>query len=324
MKRCQQPIRLGAFVLLATLLGFDVDAAEQVFSTDLQLDRDTVKVADPVWVSLSATAPEGWTIELPEPPDAFGELKVIDLVGPHQSANSGTVSATTRWQMESLLPGRYQIDPLEVRFRPKGADGETSEEVVQRSTEAVSVEVRSELGFFESRHLRDIHGPVRVPWTWTQWTIVAVVLVAVGAAFFFVYRGIDRWLMSRRVTQRSLLQQLDRLDEARLSRSVPNDQLIVSVADLVRQSLRLAEEPRPAYRTTEEWIDYVENRRAVGGAAAAGDAHGLAEVVTFVLRQADAVKFAGKSATVDQARRSIEAARSIVLWFLREREGVRQ
>lgn len=302
----------AAVLLLAA--GAKLAAADDDFAVTLQADRTDVQVADPLWVTVSATAPAGWSIALPDAPDAFQELRVTTTITHLHHSDTGERTATRRLQLESLLPGRYQVGPLDVLFLPTthnsdaGANGGATP--VRRATESVTIGVRSTLGFAQGQRLRDIYGTVRTPWAWWQWIVAAAATVSAVAVGRIVYSGVASWLRRRRISQRSLLHQLDRLDEARLNRSLSPDRLIVSVADVVRQSLRLAEGARPVYRTTDEWIQRLEKGN--------GESSLLADAVKVVLLEADAVKFAGGTASVDQARRCLDAARTIVRFALRE------
>lgn len=322
MISCCQAVRICTAALVVPIAAAHAAVAEETFEVDLHAERTQIEVADPVWVTLSATAPQGWSIQLPEAPTAFDELKVIETVGHQREAADGRLTASIRLKLESLLPGRYQIGPLDVRFVPEESGDENgasqSEEVILRSTQPMAIRVRSALRLFDSRQPREIYGTVRVPWTWWQWTIATVVIVAAIATGTVVYQRMDRWLRSRRISQQSLLEELDRLDEARLNRAISNDQLIVSVADVVRQSLQLAEASGPVYRTTEEWIHQVQKPQFARAGSPAVDPEHLTDAISLVLREADAIKFAGRPATLDQARRCLDAGRKTVRSILRE------
>lgn len=149
--------------------------------------------------------------------------------------------------------------------------------------------------------------------------IAASILIATSAIGFIACHAVGVWLHSRPLSQQDLLRQLDRLDESRLSRAIPNDRVVTAVADLVRQSLQISEGPRTVYRTTEEWIAHLQQSPADPMSAApddrqtsAGGREEISAAVETVLREADAVKFAGRSATLDQARRCVGAGRTII------------
>lgn len=303
------------------------ETTAEEFSVELRTDREQIAVADPVGVTVSATAPPGWKILFPETPVDSEHLRVIEASDHLQENDDGTRTAWRHLKLESLLPGRYPIGPLNVRFTPEdGADDSAassestaSSEVIQRSTGSITIRVRSAIGFFGSRELREIDGTVWIPWTWRQWAIAAAAIFAASVLGWASYRRVERWLGSQRVSQRSLLHELDRLDEARLHRSVPNDQLIISVADVVRQSLRLADGPHSVYRTTEEWIEYLQRSPLIPAGASGGNRRLPRDAVELVLREADAIKFAGRPATYDQSRRCLGAARRTVQSLLGER-----
>lgn len=303
MKSVSHTVHRWAAVVLFAAGGVRASAADAPLEVNVETDRQTVLVADPVWLTVTASGPTGWSAQFPQTPDAYGELKVRAAMTHTHTSPAGRRTATMRLQLESLSPGRYTVGPLEVSFikaaNPDDADVDVS--AVQRSTDPVTIHVRSALGFAEGGRLRAIYGTVRTPWSWRQWTAAAAGLVAALAIGWAAHRGVARWRPSRRNSQRSLLQQLDRLDEARLSRTVSNERFVVSIADVVRQSLQLADGARPVHRTTDEWIRRLQ-----------GDRRRLAEPVGTVLRCADAVKFAGQAATLDHARRCLEAARRVV------------
>lgn len=322
MISCSRAILTCAAALIVPVTAIRTDAAEETFAVDLRAERTQIKVADPVEVTLSATAPKGWRIRLPEVPVEFGELKVIEAVN-HLQEDDGMLTASTRLKLESLLPGRYQIGPLDVRFIPENAGGDGnfthSSKAIQRSTRSLTIRVYSALGFFDSRQPREIYGTVGVPWTWRQWTLATLAIVAAFVFGSIAYQRTAHWLRSQRTSQQSLLEELDQLDEARLNRSISNDRLVVSIADVVRRSLQLAEGARPVYRTTEEWIHHLRQSHVALAASSAGEPKLLSDTVELVLREADAIKFAGRSATLAQARRCLDAARRTVRTFLREK-----
>lgn len=306
-------------LITASVMASTADAAEEFLSTNLQVDRNEVQVAEPVRVVLSATAPDGWNIQLPDVRTGFGELKVIDSVRRRES-DSGTFTLSLHLTLESLLPGRYRVGPLDVQFtQDNGASGpEDRAETIQRSTRPITVRVRSAVGVFERRQLREIYGPVRVPWSWRQWAAAAAVMAGVLAIALSLYRWIDRWRTSGQLSQRTLLRRLDQLDEARLNRTVSNEQLILALADVVRQSLQLAEGGDPVYRTTDEWNHHLHASQPPSATSLSTKPTYLADSVDFVLREADAIKFAEKGSTMEQVRRCLDAARKVVRSFLGE------
>ncbi|WP_164103396.1 nuclear transport factor 2 family protein [Candidatus Laterigemmans baculatus] len=275
-------------------------STEDPFVVVFEAGRDRVAVAEPVSLTLTASAPQGWTIKLPELPERFGELRVIEADKPREVLRSGRVTQTLRFTVEAYLPGRHRIDPLPVRFLSDEAVPRTGSSSVERQTPLLAIRVRSSLGLLDSGQLREIHPEVIVPWTWREWALAGLVVSATGLAARLAAIGFHRWSDSRPMSPRRLQRKLEQLDEARLSRAMASDELIVAVAEVVRQRLQIAEGPRPIYRTTDEWIEHVAGRPE------------LAAPVRRVLREADAIKFAGSVATVEQARQCMEAARRIV------------
>jgi hypothetical protein len=155
--------------------------------------------------------------------------------------------------------------------------------------------------------LRDIDPPLSVPWTPLQWAIV----LALTAFLAWVIRRAVRFGAARRqqrpLTFDSLRRELESIDRQRLERRLSNTQAVISVAQVVRHGLRLADVRRGgtgSFRTTREWHGWCDTTFASDRAAR--------ESVDAVLTTSDGIQFCSADPSLDQTRSVIDSARSVI------------
>jgi hypothetical protein len=160
--------------------------------------------------------------------------------------------------------------------------------------------------FQDSGGLREIDAEMRVPWTAAQWLMFAFMLITLLIAVVAIGRRFQRYLASRPPTFPTLLRQLDRIDQLRLRRGISHGDALVSIAEVLRGGLRLADHRRGGtggYRTTGEWLAWSEH-------ALPGDAARLA--IARVLEPADGVKFSAAQVSLGDVRGATTAAKTLL------------
>lgn len=284
-------------------------ADDGLFDVALRVSPREVEIAQPLEVTITATAPRDCEIWPPPLPLAMSlempDFRVIDS-NDETELRGGQIVWTRRLVLEAYAPGRKTLAPLEVAFVPPHFDeqaGAESPQILTLETEAIPVRVRSALGLFESgSELRSIYAEAAVPWTWRQWAmLLGGLVVGVGGAAFVV-RWVDRFHDdSGRASHPSLLRDLQRLREAWLLGSASDEETVAAASDIARRWLQRREGAPQIYRTTAGWAGRVQR----------GDAAAEAAIVE-VLRRADRVKFAQAEPTLDEVRDSLEQVRLVM------------
>jgi hypothetical protein len=272
-----------------------------LFHVDLHASQNEVEIAQPLELTISATAPQGWTI-LPPPLLA----KLIDLRVVNSSEESERIGSQVIWTrhltIESYAPGRKTIGPIEVTFAPPQFGHDAISQPRTLATEAAVIRVRSALGLFETRNeLRPIHDAVAVPWTWWQWGIATGCLVVIVGCGVMVVRRVNRFHDDGRLSRQSPLRDLERLKDAWLKGNTSDGETVAAASEIARRWLRCREGALTIHRTTEVWAARLQRR----GAAACAP-------LVDVLRLADRVKFAGAEPTLDEVRESLAHVRQVI------------
>ncbi len=160
--------------------------------------------------------------------------------------------------------------------------------------------------FQTQQGLREIDGPLSVPWTATQW-MLCITLSALGlVAMLRLYRYLHRGWSNRQTTFASLLRELDGIDQARLRRQLELDEVIVAIADVLRAALRLADRQRGGtggYRTSGQWASWSDQHLPTD----------QQQSVQTVLKLADDLKFSNGRSSLSEVRMAITAVRELLV-----------
>jgi hypothetical protein len=159
--------------------------------------------------------------------------------------------------------------------------------------------------FHTQQGLREIDGPLSVPWTATQWMLWTTVCALRLVAVLRLYRYLQRWWANRQITFTSLRRELDEIDQARLRRQLEYDEVILAIADGLRSALRLADRQRGGsggYRTTGQWVSWSAQHLPTD----------QQKTIQAVLRLADDLKFSQGQSSLSEVRMAITAVRELL------------
>jgi hypothetical protein len=276
-----------------------------LFDLTMHLSQQEVEIAEPVELTIRATAPPGWQILPLVMPAEWQGLRVIGSSETTEQRENQTVW-TRHVKLEAYEAGRKTILPVEVTFAPPRLDHEVKAGKVEprKLKSAASVLwVRSALGLFESgTELRPIYDTVSVPWTWRQWTVAAGCAALIVACGLLVIRWVNRFHDDPgSISAQFLLRELVRLRESWLRDRQSDAATVVAASEIARRWLRWRQGAVMTHRTTGDWAAVVRHWKVAA----------IAPVVD-VLSLADRVKFAQAEPTVDEVRDCLERLRQVM------------
>lgn len=269
----------------------------------VSLLEQTGGIADPVTLTLSATAPLDTKITLPAPPDRWGDLHVVAVEKPHTSVTEDNRRvAACRLSLEAYAPGRHVIPALEAGFRSQDTSG--SEARVLHSDPLV-IHVRSAAGLFATpAAFRDVVGIVPLRRGWAYWAPRAMAVLAIaGVAGMALARMRKRFSVGDSPATWAK-RELDRLDQHRLHDGWAADQIITEVVGVLGGYLKRCHDLDGLHLTTNELLARAESSPQID------DRQRVA--LRDFLSQSDRAKFARWEPTVDDAREAVRGARQIV------------
>jgi hypothetical protein len=282
-----------------------VAAERDPFDVALHVSQQEVEIAEPLELTIRATAPPGWHIVPPVMPADWQGLRVIGSSEKTQQ-NGDRIVWTRQVTLEAYEAGRKTISPLEVTFAPPRFDHEVKVPKVEArkmKSAATAISVRNALGLLESgTELRSIYGTVAVPWTWRQWAMAAGCSALIVACGWLVIRWVNRFHDDDgSLSRRFLLGELARLKEAWLRGSESDAETVVVASEIARRWLSWRQGAVTIHRTTDDWAALVLHWNVAA----------IAPIVD-VLGLADRVKFGQAEPTVDEVRESLERLRQVL------------
>jgi hypothetical protein len=230
-------------------------AEPHVFDVALHVSRQEVEIAEPVELTIRASAPPGWQILPPVMPGDWQGFRVIGSSETTEQTKDHIVW-TRHVKLEAYEAGQKTISPIEVTFTPprlpspsgRGAGGEGAQpnapnrsaksqkvQLPKAKTAPTEIYVRNALGLFESgTELRSIYDAVSVPWTWRQWAIAATCSALIlGCGLLGI-----RWVNRFHDDDGSLPGELARLKEAWLRGSQSDAGTAVAASEIARRWLQ--------------------------------------------------------------------------------------
>jgi hypothetical protein len=278
---------MGFVLLTAWIAGADTESASSASSLSAAVDKNTAKIGDLLWLTLTYDLPEGG--HLPEEPVIHGieKLNIVERV-----VRPGEIKL--RFIVDQLEP--FQTEPISLTFINK--DGNEQ----QIETGPVSIAVSSNLGekpeVATLRPIQDII-PTRSRWiSFLPWMAVAGILLSVAVG----------WLWWRRRHRPGSLM-ASTADPPHIQAEKEIDQLVAGglfekgevktfyfiFSEIIRRYMESIRHFPAAEMTTEEIVRHV------------GNTSQDLEILPL-LRQADLVKFADTIPTPDRKVSDIEAA----------------
>lgn len=303
--------RLGALALSAAAALVAVTAPAPAAGTSGPVvvtgrtDRRQVTIGTPFRYIVEVRAPRDAELLIPIVGGELGEFSVVDF-GEEPVREDGDQVVATRWySLVAYRPGYLLIPGLPVQYRIGGG------ELERVDGEDVAIVVASLLEREpDAADIRDIKGPVAVPFDWTPVAAAgAVAVVAAGLAF------VGSRLLRRisappaaappRPPDVEALEALARLRERRLTEPEDRTRWYVDLSAIVRAYIEGRFGLRAPEMTTEEFIHSVQRDSPLGA--------GHRELLGAFLAECDLVKFARYVPDARAAERAYECARSFVV-----------
>ena len=297
---------LAGGVLLAALLG--VGRAEPTrwtaqrdgLSLELQLDKESILVAEPIRVRLSVRAPKGTRIQFSEVPESWGEFRVLST-RPTDDVPAPDGSDRREWLREVVVEtyrtGDVKLPPWEILYAL-----ETDGSAFQRwQSPEILVRVRSVLDERADptryRDLKPVVEPTPQPASRLVWLAGSTLLALAATAAF-----VAGWVWRRRAAlpEKWALGMLQRLSEKWQFKVVSDEQI---VDELVRL-LYLYATRRGAARPSNGLGDPIQDRLAASPGSLPDQ-----EIWNRIMELAGQIRFARRPIDHDEVGRMLSLSR---------------
>ena len=249
---------------------------------EVSLDRDEVRVGEPVTYTLRVPPAPGRRIIFPDPED--GRIGEFEINRASETAGEDG-SREKRFVLQGFETGRFTLPVPEVRVRE-----EDGEEVILTGP-PLEIEVVSVLDpAEEDADIRDLKDPPGVPRSYLWILYLAGAAVILAAAAFLLYRKFARPEKKEppppppRPAGEIALEELERIRRADLPGRGLIKEYYSRVSDTVRRYLENRFALRAPERTTEEFLQEMATTSHLTG--------DQQELVAAFLEEADLVKFA--------------------------------
>jgi hypothetical protein len=268
------------------------------------LDRAAAQIAEPLTLTLTASAPAGVSITLPRDQTKLGSLNVLQISDQPDVPTDNGRQWTRQYRLESLTAGKQMIPAISVAF-VDGRQANSSSQVV--SSRPLELTVTSVLeGTPDPLKFRDIKDVVDLPAdiqsspAWIAWSFAGASLLAVAGVALLVWPTRDRQLSP----DQWAVTELERLEREGLIETGQTQLFYFQLTDIVRQYIEQRFDIAAPKLTTAEFLDQVTRHDALGQSQ-----QGL---LRAFLSAADLVKFACFEPTADDARQGIATARHLI------------
>ncbi len=330
--RSQSTAELAAIVCAALLVGCSkqgapspaAPASKPITKTatrgpvtlTVQVDKDTITIAEKLHWTITAEAEDGVEVELP----AFGE-DVKDLVIHDFTDESAvpTPNGRRRWrqryELDSLVSGEYRLPEVKATFtdgRQPTLDRHAGEPIVgELAVEPIEVKITSLLeGTFDPTNFHDIKSPVALPepvsHAWIWWTAgAATCLGGLIALMLAVRRRRRRGPSTVTVPPHQwAFAELERLIEDDLIAAGDVHEFYFRLTDIVRIYIERRFQLAAPEQTSEEFLETMRGNSVLS-------AEHQALLIEF-LRAADLVKFARYEPGKQEVERAFNSARDFI------------
>lgn len=312
--RCSLPFAVAAFVAAmgGAFAATSTDLSKCGISLTVETSIDRVDVARDFEVTVTAVAPAGTSVALPDLRDRFRGFSIAEDFSdaPLVGADGGT-TYVSRWR---LVPGPcekvYRLAPFVVTVtrgnQGQSASGGNSEHSIRESFYTAPV-------YFEGPVFREVvTGGMEVnpkkdlpPLTWKlvwQAALALAALVCLALAVWYVAKKTMQKVREHRMSpiERAMLE-LDRLLKKGLPGRGRYKDFYVELTMVVRRYIQRRHSVRAPNLTTDEFLRVAANNPAF-------TKESIAELRTF-LESADMVKFAGVEATPEMADSATDKAK---------------
>ncbi len=292
-----------------------VGAAERLsergpVSARVRVEPDTVRIGDPVTLTLEVTAEAGIELLMPAFGAALERYAILDFAPRERIDESGNTIATQRYRLQAPSSGQHSIPPITVEFvdrRPGQRAAPEDEDAFELLTERFEFTVESVVPKGAGQELKPPLGPLahhaaEQGRAW-PWIAAGLGILAVGAALILVVRHLRGRARSESAHQLAL-RRLQALENRPRPDAAAMDAFFVELSDVVRRYLEDRFLLHAPELTTEEFLD-----------VAASSPDLTREHRSFLqtfLSQADQVKFARLVPNATEVESALATARRFV------------
>ena len=271
----------------------------------MTLDQTAITTAQRIHVSVEVTAPESAKIESIGFAEALPDdlLLVEDRALSQNAGEHGAVTAGHEFAIEPLIPGEFEIRPVDIVL----GEGESA---ISAATEPIAISVASVLSADDAGGLGEVKSivepaPIHVPW-WV-WVVGGVGTAGLGALL--------AWILIRRARRRAAqptyktaheiaLEQLEALEQKNLVSAGQLERLHDEASLILRRYIEDRFSLHAPERTTEEFLHEARSSARLMDSDVV--------VLEVFLRQCDMVKFAKFEPAAEQAGKITDAVREFV------------
>jgi hypothetical protein len=282
---------MGFVMLTAWIAGANTEAASSASSLSAAVEKNTAKIGDLLWLTLTYDLPEGGRL----PEDAVvGGIENLNIV--ERGVLPGKIKL--RFIVDQLES--FQTEALTLTFIDKDGNEQRIE------TAPVTIEVSSNLGEKpEDATLRPIQDiiPIRSRWlSFLPWAAVAGILLSFVIAWLWWrrrHRPVSILAAASDPPHIQAEKEIDQLVAGGLFEKGEVKTCYFIFSEIIRRYMESVRHFPAAEMTTEEIVQHVRNTSQD-------------QEILPLLRQADLVKFADTIPTPDRKARDIEAVRTYI------------
>ena len=300
-------VAIGCLLLAGGVAAQVVDLSRDGVGLTIETNLDKVDPARDFLVTVTAIAPAGKTVALPDLRDRFNGFQVAeDFAEEPLKEDDGKTTTLTRWRLvPEPCARRYRLAPFVVTVLDTPADGNTSVQSTTFYTAPViftpppAREVVT--GGMEIDPQRDFP-----PLSWKLVGIVASVLAALAALVALVYLIVRKIKLMVKIHRMSPIERALYELETLLKKGLPGrgfyKDFYVELTMVVRRYIERRHAVKAPNLTTDEFLRAAQDNPAF-------TRESIAELKHF-LESADMVKFAGVEATPEMADEATGKARN--------------
>jgi hypothetical protein len=268
-----------------------------------KVSSTTARVAEPLTLDLTVTAPTGSKVRFPAIGESFGDFDVIDQTDrPDVPADDQSNNRTwmRHFTLESLVTGNLEIPALEIQVH------HDSESIALKS-DAIPVRILSVLEdradpmkFRDIQTVLDVSVPTPVSRTWIWWTIGGTAGLGAIALVLTTLKKRRTWMTPDTWAKR----EFDQLRNSEMLRNTDSAGVTEQITTILRDYLELKFNIAAPVQTTHELLQSFETT----GILIAATAEKYAEL----FQTADLTRFAGLRLSATKLQQTIDDAERLI------------
>jgi len=299
---------MALFVVI--VLGATISrGAEPKVGLSVSVDKTEMTIGDLVNLTMSVRYPKGVNVKIPPLGEKLGEFFIRDISLPPPRTEKNDFVQEARYTITTYIVGDVTVPAVTITYSYQDDAGKTVEKQLQTDTLIIPVKRTAPK---DAQDIKDIKGPVAVPFNWRPyalWGGVGVAAVAlIFAAVYYLRKlrpaaKLQAKLKPPASPHEVALQELARIEAMKLIEAGEIDRYYDLVTDVLRDYLGARYNFNAIDMTTDEVVAALVGRlRRLE----------LKDSVAIMLRESDLVKFARGQSDSDRAHELIEGTRRIV------------